>query len=283
MQYQAYQSYDPTDRAAAIPAASVLGSSGTGKSTEIWAFAQLQQGRTRLWIHNIHWQNENFLMVKMLSNNQMTSITTSNVQLIHDHLNDYDLDLVVFDGTFNKATTSQFYRTAATNKLFTIRCSSGGQSVDAHPAINRCFHWGMGFYAEGFTLQELLEAEAILNPLRTEEEIERMYFYSGGSARQYYGYVNEIHVLCNHLDRRISAVPYDESFFRGKARDKRKWSDAMNELTTYRMKRPILVSEYVLRRFSDCCDKGFINAAKNPFIDDLAWQSACVYLDSFGR
>jgi hypothetical protein len=103
------------------------------------------------------WENENFLMVKMLSNNQMTSITTSDVQLIYDHLNDDDLALVVFDGTFNNATTSQFYRIAATNKLFTT--------------------------AEGFTLQELLEAEAILNPLRTKEEIERMCFYSGGSAR----------------------------------------------------------------------------------------------------
>jgi hypothetical protein len=52
--YQAYQSYNPADRDAAMPTASVLGSSGTGKSTEIWAFTQLQQGRTRLWIHNIH-------------------------------------------------------------------------------------------------------------------------------------------------------------------------------------------------------------------------------------
>jgi hypothetical protein len=43
MQYQAYQSYDPTDRAAAIPAARLLGSSGTGKFTEVWAFAQLPQ------------------------------------------------------------------------------------------------------------------------------------------------------------------------------------------------------------------------------------------------
>jgi hypothetical protein len=100
-QYQVYQSYNPTVRDATIPTASVLGSSGTGRSTEIWAFTQLQQGRTRLWIHNIHWENESILIVKMLPNNQMCSITTSNVQLVYDNLNNDDVDLVVFDGTFN--------------------------------------------------------------------------------------------------------------------------------------------------------------------------------------
>jgi hypothetical protein len=137
----------------------------------------------------------------------------------------------------------------------------------------------MDFYAEGFTCQELVEAEAILNPLRTKEEIERMYFYSGGSALQYYGFVNEIHALCDNLDRKISAVPHDESFFRAKV--EQEWSWAVNELSTYRMKRPVLVSEYVVRRFVHCCDQSFIHAATNPFIGDLSWQSSVVHLEFF--
>lgn len=122
---------------------------------------------------------------------------------------------------------------------------------------------------DGFTKEEFIAAEALYHPGKTAEEISEVYFYSGGSARYYFGYSDRIPELCEVLREKIRFLRNSAIFFAGED----------NPLTTYRHGTCVLVSKFIAKVFSAFVSSEFITAAKLELPDDNSWQGWVAELD----
>jgi hypothetical protein len=268
-----------------IPAGQIVGGSGVGKSTECWGWSH-NVPYNRMWIHNDSKTDFVFTVVKvshdLLGNWIWKHQVAESFEAVKTALKSANIRVAVFDGTFQKDPMNRFAEICSKKNIFHVTCTSG-QSVPLSAARASQFCYGKTFIVEGFTRDEYLAAEGFLHPDRTVDDIHRMYYFAGGSARYFFQYFDSIGDLCNLFRskiRRILTISNYSAFFSGAVGDSS--IDAVNSLTTYRNgntdARPVLVSKFVVRLLFESADMNFINAAK-----DVYWQGWCTELDFFIR
>jgi hypothetical protein len=170
-----------------LTVATVAGAHGCGKSSETWGWFQLQQTRSRAWVHL--WKKKKskygvvlitYYAATMWSVYQKGLFTDIDkvVQAINV------AEIVVLDGAFDTEYDEMLEFAKKRNKFLVTVIS--GRAPYVKPAMSRHFD-NTPFIVNGFELEDYLAAEPLLAPLNarapyTNAEIENRFFYCGGSG-----------------------------------------------------------------------------------------------------
>jgi len=262
-----------------IPCAEVRGSCGVGKSTEVWAWLQLQAGHERLWIHCPFKDSVEIIVVRITAAGEY-----STASLTSDNICELDREnprIIVLDGEFNRADIHYYYHKAFLRKtLFMVQCTSQ-QFGTLKCALASKFDGGGRNLVEGFELTDFIAAESLLHPMRTENDIKEVHYFAGGSARHYFQYFDDPQLLARYLSDLVDRIPNRELQsgiqFVGQASDDYSLVTCRPTNNYRRKTRRILVSKFVRRLLA------VERTLPRDFIDDSLNDLPDIELDFFNR
>ena len=184
-----------------------------------------------------------------------------------------DVAFIILDGVAIDDFQNKLYLTACTRaNIKTVSCTSRGAKIFSTEvaALMGC---PLMFTVESWKFEEYKEAFKINLPAfkaryKNLEELEKAYFYAGGSMRFM---CSEIKYVIYILESKFNAVSDYSLLLRGLQGDQSDGS--INTLMQIIDDNSVPLSKYVCRKLARKVDAAFISAASNVNVGNPSWQS----------